>query len=147
MPRTDFAMATLAALGLAPLLLAGVSQWFAIGQMDVEQGLRIGVIYAAIVLTFFGGARCGLAYNRRARTEMLPELAAGAATVIAAVLSLMLPAVACLCVQVAAFMMLGLWDLIGAERGYVPAWYGRLRGFVTPFAVLGLMAMLVRQAV
>jgi Protein of unknown function (DUF3429) len=140
------ATAAMAVAGLAPLVLAGLSQWVDIGGMDAELGLRIGVIYAAVVLTFLGGARAGMAYSRRAWPEMPDELAAAAATALAAFLSLMLPVLACLCLLVAAFMLHGLWDIMGGERGYVPSWYARLRNMVTPVAVLSLMSMLVRLA-
>jgi MFS family permease len=138
--------AGLVVAGLLPLLLAAISQWAPLGRMDAELGLRVGVTYAAVVLAFLGGARCGLALYRLALRDAPHETAAGVATVLAAFLSLMLPALACICLQVAAFMLLGLWDIMGAERGYVPEWYARLRNIVTPVAVLSLMAMLVRLA-
>lgn len=140
------ALATITLAGLSPLVLAGISQWLPLGAMDYELGLRIGVSYAAILLAFMGGARCGLAYARRARAEMPEEFGAGAAAILAAFLSLMLPALTCICLLVAAFMLLGLWDLLGAQRGYLPLWYAKLRNLVTPITVLSLMAMLTRLA-
>jgi hypothetical protein len=143
---TQAALAATVIIALLPLVLAGISQWAALGRMDAELGLRVGVTYAAVVLSFLGGARCGLAIHRSSLRDAPHECAAGVATILAAFLSLMLPALACICLQVAAFMLLGLWDILGAQRGYLPEWYGRLRNLVTPVAVLSLMAMLVRLA-
>jgi hypothetical protein len=139
-------LAAIAVICLSPLLLAAISQWLSIGRMDAGLGLRVGVTYGALLLSFLGGARCGLACYRRARAGMPEEFGAGFAAILAAFLSLMLPALTCVCLQVAAFMLLGLWDVMGAERGYLPAWYGRLRNIVTPVAVLSLMSILVRLA-
>jgi len=146
MASTRGVLAAVAVLCLLPLVLAGISQWLQLGRMDADLGLRVGVTYAAVLLSFLGGARCGMAIHRRALQDAPHECAAGVATVLAAFLSLMLPALTCVCLQVAAFMLLGLWDVVGAQRGYLPDWYGRLRNIVTPVAVLSLMAMLVRLA-
>jgi hypothetical protein len=92
--------------------------------------------YAALILSFLGGARWGIAVtapvvnNTTVSLAMLPSLAGFAL--------LMLPAEWRgwqLAGLGAAHMLQGLWDLRSTT---VPAWYASLRGQLTLGALLGL---------
>jgi len=121
-------------LGLIPFLAPGVAGWLWPAVAPVA-GAALAV-YAALILSFLGGARWGAAVtaaridNRIVSLAMLPSLAGLAL--------LMLPADwrgwqlaglgGVLIVQ-------GLWDMRATT---VPAWYAGLRGQLTLAALAGL---------
>lgn len=137
------AFAALAALAALPMAVAGLSQWFKLASLTPDGGLRLGLIYGAVMLAFFAGLRWGMAYNRRDAAAAVTETAAGIAALLAAVLSLMVPALLSVVVLVAAFLLHGLWDLLASEAGYLPRWYGVLRNMLTVATVLSLMSFVV----
>lgn len=98
--------------------------------------LTILTLYAALILSFLGGARWGLAVGapapdtRTVSLAMLPTLAALAL--------LLAPSDLLTCLGLAAALLTHwLWDLRGAG---LPAWYARLRTILTVGAVAGLLA-------
>ena len=138
------AFAALAALAALPLVVAGLSQWTGVAGISANAGLRLGLVYGSVMLAFFAGLRWGMAYNRRSSSTAFNETAVGLAALLAAVLSLMLPALPAVALLVAAYLLHGLWDLFGVESGYLPRWYGALRNLLTVAAVLSLMSLLMR---
>lgn len=140
------AFAALAGAAALPLVAAGLSQWAAVGGMTPVSGLRFGLIYGAVLLAFFAGLRWGMAYNRSHSASAMVETLAGGAAVLAAVLSLLVPALPSAILLVAAYLLHGLWDLLASEQGYLPRWYGVLRNLLTVAAVLSLMSFVVRLA-
>lgn len=94
--------------------------------------------YAAIVLSFLGGIRWGLAMGQGgpARTldmamTVLPPLVAWA--------SLSVPLPYTFAVLAAAYAGHGAWDAFAVHAGAAPEWYGRLRGGLTALAVAALV--------
>ncbi len=91
-------------------------------------------LYGALILSFLGGARWGLAVGRPepdaeiVSLAMLPTLA-GLALLLAPY-AVRLPGLA------AALALHWLWDVRSAN---LPAWYPRLRSMLTAGAVLGLL--------
>jgi hypothetical protein len=121
-------------LGLIPFLAPGP---LALLAPDIAEtaGLALAV-YAALILSFLGGGRWGMAVgqaevdNRVVSLAMLPSLAGYAL--------LMLPAEGRgwqLAGLAAAHILQGLWDLRATS---VPVWYRGLRGQLTLGAVVGL---------
>jgi hypothetical protein len=94
--------------------------------------------YSAVVLSFLGGIRWGLAMRQPgpARTldmamTILPPLLAWA--------SLSVPLPYTFAVLAAAFAAHGAWDAFAVHAGAAPHWYGRLRGVLTAIAVAALL--------
>jgi Protein of unknown function (DUF3429) len=133
--------------GLIPFLIAALSQWAALGPITPEFGYRAGVIYGAVILSFLGGIRWGVAVNSSYGERQSVEFAASNIAALAGWLSLLLPPVMCLSLLISGFLLQGLWDLMSSEDGILPEWYGKLRTVLTVIAVLALTAILVRAVI
>ena len=130
-------------LGLIPFLAPGIIGWIWPAYAPLA-GSTLAV-YAALILSFLGGGRWGMAVacpdvdNRIVSLAMLPSLAGFAL--------LMLPADQRLWQLgglAVAHMLQGVWDL---RAKAVPAWYASLRGQLTLAALVGLaLGMAVLRA-
>jgi hypothetical protein len=127
----------------------GVAPFAALSAATVS-GLEVAPIptvpaletYAAVILSFMGGAQWGLtvagpterAANpwRRFGISVLPALVGWGA--------LLAPARPALLLLAAAFALLAAYDLWSVRRGEAPAWYGRLRLGLT-LAVVACLAV------
>ncbi len=100
----------------------------------VTRGL---VVYGAVILSFLGGVRWGVAMARRHRDRrefalsVLPSLAGWGAVFLAPPLALS--------VLAAGFMLQGGGDQSAAARGLLPSWYGTLRGRLSAVVVTSLL--------
>jgi len=121
-------------LGLIPFLAPGIIGW--IWPDHAALAASALAVYAALILSFLGGARWGMAVaapavdNRIVSLAMLPSLAGFAL--------LMLPAEQRLWQLgglAGAHMLQGFWDLRARSA---PAWYASLRGQLTLTALIGL---------
>lgn len=122
-------------LGLIPFLAPSVVGWLWPAAASLAGSAL--AIYAALILSFLGGARWGMAIqvpsvdNRIVSLAMLPSLVGFAL--------LLLPSEYRgwqLAGLAAAHLLQGAWDLRAAN---VPTWYASLRGRLTLGAVLGLV--------
>lgn len=113
----------------APAVMLAAPAW-------AQAAAVIQAAYAALILSFLGGARWGMAVTSSAPDpvtvglSMTPTLAGlGLILLLHGEPNLLLMALA------AALTLAWIWDLRAAE---VAAWYGRLRGTLTLGAVSGL---------
>lgn len=95
--------------------------------------------YGAVILSFLGGIRWGLATGRddgaTARILMLstvPSLAGWAA--------MALPDAHAFALLAVAFAAQGAWDQFAVHRGGAPDWFGRLRMRLTLLVVVAMVA-------
>jgi Protein of unknown function (DUF3429) len=145
--ETPSVAAGLTAAGLLPFAAAALSQWMALPLMSQEFGYRVGVIYAAIILSFLGGVRWGaVLYAPQGEREARDLIGSNIAALVGW-LALLLPPVPSLSLLIAGFLLHGLWDLIAAEQGLLPSWFGRLRTWATAGACVALAAMLLKAVV
>ena len=126
-------------LGLIPFVAPGLAGW--IWPAAIPQAGTALAVYAALILSFLGGGRWGMAIaaprvdSRIVSLAMLPSLAGFGL--------LMLPAehrAWQLAGLAAAHILQGLWDLRATT---VPGWYAGLRGQLTLVALTGLALGLV----
>lgn len=129
-------------LGYAGLIPAVVLSLWLLGIPD-DHPWRVRTItlltgYAAVVLSYLGGIRWGLALSEpRDDTgtlfslSVLPALGGWAALFIPAPYSFVLLAVA--------FAAHGAWDTLSAERSGIPDWFARLRMQLTAGIVLTMI--------
>ena len=130
---TGIAFAALVPLGLALIVVAIDG----IGGLTAETAGTAFIAYAALLLTFFAGARFGHALRAAGVTV---AAAATALPVIVALASLYLPDRIAAGILAVAYAGQGAWDVWSADRAQLAAWYGRLRLRTTPIAVLLLIA-------
>jgi len=89
--------------------------------------------YGAVILSFLGGIRWGLAllngeaHWRSLLFSVVPSLVGWFA--------LLLPDVWCVAVMAAVFLMQGIWDGIYINRGHAPPWFAPLRVTLTVLVV------------
>jgi Protein of unknown function (DUF3429) len=96
--------------------------------------------YAIIILSFVAGARWGAAFQSDKAPRMfvlsvIPSLFAWGTVFLAPVVALSILAMA--------YAAHGAWDVIAAQNGEVPGWYGELRMRITVLAVGALLAAII----
>ena len=126
-------------LGILPFLV--LSFWLAAiadGHPWRATTILLLTQYAAIVLSFLGGIRWGLAL-RRASPARAQELAMTMLPPLVAWASLSVPLPYTFAVLAAAFAAQGAWDAFAVHAGAAPRWYGRLRGWLTIAVVAALV--------
>lgn len=126
-------------LGLAPFIVLSLWLYGIAPDHPWRSGtILLLTVYSAIVLSFLGGIRWGLALwsgDADSRAEfwlaIVPALVGWLAVVIPVPLSFALLAVA--------FAAHGAWDALAAHRHRAPAWYGNLRTTLTACTVALLL--------
>ncbi|MFT4933515.1 MAG: hypothetical protein ACI9LT_000183 [Pseudoalteromonas distincta] len=109
------------------------------GLLAPEQAERILRLYAALILSFMGGAQWGLA-SASARGPSARALAVSVLPALFAWAAFLVPSRPGLLALAAAFLALMLYDLWTVARGEAPAWYGRLRIGLTLAVIASLGA-------
>ena len=110
--------------------------------LSPSQALAVTLAYGAVALAFLGGIRWGIALGPigerwRARTLMMSV----AAPFIGFLAFFLAPAVG-LALLLGGLLVQALWDVLSADHGFVPPWFGRLRAILTVLAVLPILLML-----
>ena len=128
--------------GLIPFVAAALSLWVPLPGLEPAQGLRLGLAYGAVILSFLGGVRWGAALRPLSERRQAVEFAVSVLPSLAGWLALLLPDIPALCLLIVGFLLQALWDVTSVETGKLPSWFGRLRMLLTAGAVLSLVAML-----
>ncbi|MCO5082558.1 MAG: DUF3429 domain-containing protein [Rhizobiaceae bacterium] len=102
------------------------------------------VAYSAIVLSFLGGIRWGIAMQTRegGARALAPSL-------VPALVGWLAPFVLqpyCFAILAVAYAAQGAWDSLSAGNGALPEWYGRMRVRLTIVAVATLVLAFVATA-
>ncbi|PZF78695.1 DUF3429 domain-containing protein [Aestuariivirga litoralis] len=129
--------------GLIPFLAGAASQWASLPLLPAETGLKLVIVYAAIILSFLGGIRWGTAIGPYDQGRQALEFSASVLGSLAGLAAAFLPPIPALALLIAGFLMQGLWDVMSADAGRLPAWFGRLRMILTAGAVVSLIAALL----
>lgn len=132
----------LGAAGVIPFAgLALVIALGGVGLLAPEQAERVLRLYAALILSFMGGAQWGLATARDRGASVRP-LAVSVLPALFAWATFLIPSGPGLLALSAAFLALMLYDLWTVRRGEAPVWYGRLRIGLTLAVVAALQVAL-----
>jgi hypothetical protein len=136
------------ALGLAGLIPFYLSLWMSLsGEMTLAMfGPLSFVSYAAVILSFLGGARWGLELARAPAQPAAWRLVASVAPSIAgwiAVVVNIAPTFS-IAVLMAGFAAQFAWDARASRTGHAPAWYLALRAILTAGVMLALGLELAR---
>ena len=153
--RTERDAKRLGYAGLVPFAFAVLVAWApGVPYAFVQGYLGWTLYYAAIILSFMGGARWGLAMLAEGRrpdepfsgllAAVTPALLAWAAIVPGTLLPLPFPMTARLVLLALAFAGLLFEDLRGVKAGEAPAWYGVLRKRLTFWVLVSLGFVVVR---
>jgi hypothetical protein len=132
-------------LGLGPFVAAGVARWIDIPGIDEACARFAGIAYGAVILSFLGGIRWGVALGPVAASERRKSFTLGVLPSLAGWAALLLPPLPGLALLIAGFLLQALWDALSADAGRLPQWFGRLRMVLTAGAVASLIAMLAAE--
>ncbi|MCB1379305.1 MAG: DUF3429 domain-containing protein [Alphaproteobacteria bacterium] len=129
--------------GVLPFWAAAVSQYWNHEWLPGDLAFRAGIVYGAVILSFLGGIRWGVAVGGMAWRRHRLEFALGVLPSLAGVAAVLLPEILGIALLISAFLMQALWDVMSVESGKLPKWFGTLRTLLTSGAVTALIAMLV----
>ena len=132
--------------GLFPFVAAALVSWFGPKLPFGLDAVDLLKTYSAIILSFLGGIRWGVALSpmagamrsRHILFSTLPPLTAWIAT--------LLPAGIGLPLLLIGFSAQLYWDIQAHEMGLIPHWFRNLRVTLTTGAVLSLIAILPELA-
>jgi uncharacterized protein DUF3429 len=136
--------------GLVPFAGTGVLAWISWPTEMAHTALQAQLVYAAIVLSFIGGIRWGIAmtkrghFKRRAPEGLGTEFALAAMPAIIGWLVLFAPAEVALVVFALFFAAQALSDRRAVQAEDAPDWYGPMRLQLTIFVELAFAASLAR---
>jgi hypothetical protein len=102
-------------------------------------------VYCALILSFLGGARFGIALVGDLRSQRL-TLAASVLPCLVAWLAVWLSEPASFALLAVAFAAQGAWDSVSSHRGDAPAWYGRMRVLLTGMVVVVMVVAFFETA-
>jgi hypothetical protein len=129
--------------GLVPFAAGAAALWLPLPWLTPDAGLRLIVVYGAIILSFLGGIRWGVALGPYDTARQSRDFAASVLGALAGLAAVFLPPVPALALLIAGFLSQALWDVTSAEAGRLPGWFGRLRMLLTSGAVIAQIAALV----
>ncbi|MBL8575049.1 MAG: DUF3429 domain-containing protein [Hyphomicrobiaceae bacterium] len=131
----------LGAAGVLPFLAcAAVALYGGIGSALRAEALQVMVLYGAVILSFLGGARWGLAMQHPSIEIQARGFALSCIPALVAWFSTFLTDGWALALLGAAFAVQGAWDAYDAGRFHIPKWYGALRVWLT-LTVTAILAL------
>lgn len=129
----------LATVGIAPF--AVLSLWLAGLPLDhVWRSTTILLLcgYAAVVLSFLGGTRWGLAVAGHGE-DLRRDIAVSVVPPLLGWVALLLPAHFAFVLLAVAFAAQGAWDALAGQVGILPHWFVRLRTQLTIVVVIAMV--------
>lgn len=142
-PRAIRTARLLGFAGLAPFVC--LSLWLYAIAPDHEW--RDGTIllllaYGAVILSFLGGARWGLALAGR-HGDAPVDFAAAMAPPLIGWVSVFIPVPYAFAILAVAFAAQGAWDTLAVHAGKAPGWYGDLRTILTVVVVATMIVAFI----
>jgi hypothetical protein len=129
--------------GSLPFWIAALCFFTGIG-MTEGQALAVALAYGGLMLSFIGGIRWGVALCSVDDRQRAREMIGGAVPVAVGLAAFFLaPAIGLSLIIIALFVQ-ALADVMSADRGHLPRWFGRLRALLTALAVVPVILILTR---
>lgn len=129
-------------LGLVPFALCAAGAIAPLPGLPTDRAVLFLTIYAGLILCFLGGIRWGAVLGPYGARRQARDFAASILPLPVVFWAVFQPATVSLGVFIAAYLLMALWDVLSAERGQLPLWFGRLRMILTTGAVLSLLVTL-----
>ena len=146
MPPTDLTLTrrnawVLALAGFIPFAALSASLWLLEQQSENYAFAQAALkTYGAVILSFLGGIRWGLALRSASEASTRIILILSVFPSLAGWFSLYLEAPFVYAVQAMAFAGVGAWDALSGERGAFGLWFVRLRTVLTFIVTAALIA-------
>src|SRR5262245_35433717 len=129
--------------GALPFWLAAFS-FFTGFLMTEGQSLAVALAYGGLTLSFLGGIRWGVALGAIEERQRSRALIGGAVPVLMGLAAFFLAPPIGLSLIIIALFIQALADVMSADRGVLPHWFGRLRALLTVLAVIPVLMILTR---
>lgn len=130
--------------GLIPLYAMALALMFVWPGETGEKLLQAEVFYAAIILSFLGGTRWGIAMRSGPENQQIGGLFLTTLPSLVAWLVLFVGPVNQMLILMAAFALAFIGDRVVARKGLMPDWYEHLRLTLTLLFEIALAMTLVR---
>jgi hypothetical protein len=138
---TRIGFAGLVPLAVLTIWLAGIP----VDHVWRDMTIRLLTTYSALVLTFLGGARWGVALGGSlARAGR--DIALGVLPALLAWIVLFIPPQYGFGLLAVAFAAQGAWDTLAGQAGTLPPWFARLRMQLTAVAVVAMIVAFAATA-
>lgn len=131
--------------GVLPFWAAAVLMWSFADPGHPPTASAISIAYGAIVLSFLGGVRWGIAIVPPARSCLATTLSLAVLPSLAGFAAMFMPSILGLAVVVSGFMLHALWDVVAADNGRIPQWFATLRLILTALVVPALLMVIARM--
>lgn len=129
-------------VSLLPWFAAAV--WFA---EDTALWVRLSIAYEALTLAVLGGVRMGFAFGEKERLPDTVDYVVAILLPLIAFLALLPVPLAGAAVLLAGFLISTFSDVIAAQSGRLPVWYGRIRLQFLPAMVVFLGLVMAKLMV
>ncbi len=126
-------------IGLVPIVIFTIAITFS--------GMQSGVVpvlidafktYAAILLSFLGGIRWGVALNKDSQKNIERSILAATIAPLIGWVAIFVAEPLCFAILIVGYAGQGAWDNISAHRGLMPLWFARIRMIMTTLVVISL---------
>ena len=149
-PRADdrampMSAAVLGVAGVLPFILLALAALFQYDErLNIGRGVARDVLvtYGVVIASFLGGVRWGVGLGDLDAKERVALFSVAVAVPLVAMVALFVPRPHELSILIALFLLLGISDVILANRGIAPRWYGTLRAVLTAIVVIVLIVAL-----
>lgn len=145
--KTDPVILTAFVLGLAGLIPFLVSAFLTFASEGAFLGLDvrlIGLFYGAVILSFLGGIRWGLAIAPLTRVDRAKDISISVLPSLLGFFALLLPLTAGLGLLFAGFALQYLWDFQSHRKGHLPGWFHLLRLILSLGAGASILLLLTQ---
>lgn len=129
-------------VGVIPFWLATFLLWSTTDPVGAGRASVIAIAYGAVILSFLGGIRWGLEIAPHTRTVATATLVLSVLPGLAGFAVMFMPVLVALTVLVCGFMLHALWDVLAADKGYLPQWFATLRMLLTAIVVPALLLLI-----
>lgn len=137
-------------LGLAGLVPFFAAAFLALryqGDILLVAPRQAGLAYGAIILSFLGGIRWGLALAPVARLERVRDLGASVLPALLGWACLLMPLTLGFGFLIAGFALQYAWDFESWRRGHLPGWFHSLRMILSVGAIASLFILALQPAI
>ena len=131
--------------GVVPFVVAALAPMVLTDYGTVAFLSLAGGVYAALMLSFLGGVRWGMAMSPLWASDRSLGFALSIVAPSAGWIALLIPRIEGLSILIIAFLLQGWLDLRAVGEGRAPLWYGPLRIRLTAAAVVALVVTMVTE--
>lgn len=107
---------------------------------------QAGLAYGAVILSFLGGIRWGMAVSPVTRVNRTRDLAASVLPSLLGWVSLLMPLTLGMAFLIAGFTLQYAWDYQSWRRGHLSGWFHTLRLILSTGAIAALLVLAAQPA-